>query len=98
MSGSWYVWRNDGLILRIRVQPRASRDAIAGPHGDRLKIRLTAAPADGKANERLLSVVAALFGVARGAVEILSGAASRDKRVRVERPRRLPLGITAKPR
>lgn len=93
MKGSWYSWQNKALVLRVRVQPRASRDAIAGPHADRLKIRLAATPVDGKANDRLIGVLARLCGVARSDVSILSGAGCRDKRVRIQRPSILPLGV-----
>jgi uncharacterized protein (TIGR00251 family) len=94
MSGPRYLWQNKALIIDVRVQPRARRDAIAGPQGDRLKIRLAAPPVDGKANNRLVRVLADLFGVPKSDVEILSGAASRDKRVRIQRPTRLPPGIS----
>ncbi|MGD8614733.1 MAG: DUF167 family protein [Gammaproteobacteria bacterium] len=90
---SWYSWHDKALILRVRVQPRAIRDAVAGPHGDHLKIRLAAAPVDGKANARLISMLARLCGVAKGDVAIVSGAGCQNKRVRIEHPRVLPQGV-----
>ena len=90
---SWYSWQDTALVLRIRVQPRASGDQIAGLHADRLKIRLAATPVDGKANDRLIGVLARLFGVARSDVSILSGAGCRDKRVRIQQPSILPDGV-----
>jgi len=54
-----------------------------GLHGDALKIRLMAPPVEGKANRALQEFLAGRLGVSRSAVEILSGHASRQKRVRV---------------
>ena len=93
MSEPWYCWHDRALILRVRVQPRANRDEIAGQHGNRLKVRLRASPVDGKANESLIRLVAELCGVTKGRVEIISGASGRDKRVRVDAPRSLPDGV-----
>ncbi len=87
---AWYRWQGEDLLLTLRLQPRASRDEIAGPYGEALKVRITAPPVDGKANAHLLRFLAELFGVAPSAVELLSGETGRDKRVRIRRPRRLP--------
>jgi uncharacterized protein (TIGR00251 family) len=56
---------------------------VAGVHGDRVKIRIAAAPVDGAANDELVSFLAKRLGVPRSRVEILSGETSRDKRVRI---------------
>ena len=93
MSRLPYRWKDKALILNIRVQPGASRDEIAGMHGDQLRIRLRAPPVDGKANAGLVRFLAAVFDVTRGNVEILAGSGSRDKRIRVNAPRTLPDGI-----
>ena len=63
-------WRRDGsdLILQIRVQPRASSDALAGVMDDCLKVRLTAPPVEGKANEHLIAYLAKTFGVPKSQV------------------------------
>ena len=76
--------RADGtLVLRLRVQPGARRDAVVGRHGDALKVAV-AAPADrGRANEAVLDLVAGVLGVGRPAVELVAGASSRTKRVAV---------------
>lgn len=87
---AWYRWQGEDLLLTLRLQPRASRDEIAGPYGDALKVRITAPPVDGKANAHLLRFLAELFDVAPSSVELLSGETGRDKRVRIARPRRLP--------
>ena len=88
-------WDGDDLVLELRVQPRASSDALE-PFGERLKARITAPPVDGKANKHLVRFLAATLGVAKSAVIIEAGETGRDKRVRVrgahpERASRLPL-------
>ncbi len=85
-----YRWQGESLELRVRLQPRASRDEIVGPHGDALKVRITAPPVEGKANAHLIKFLARTFGVAGSQVELLSGDASRDKRLRIRAPRHLP--------
>ena len=75
--------REEGAIFRVRVLPRSRRDEVVGLHGDALKIRLIAPPVEGKANRALQEFLAGRLGVSRSAVEILSGHASRQKRVRV---------------
>lgn len=72
-----------GVRLRVRVQPRASRNEVAGPHGDELRLRLTAAPVEGAANEALVRFLAETLGVARGSVRIVAGLSSRSKVVEV---------------
>ena len=78
----------NGVRFAVRVQPRASRSEIAGVHGDAMKIRLTAPPVDGAANEALVELIAEVLGVGRRAVRIVSGESSRSKVVEVE-------GVTA---
>lgn len=73
----------DGIVLNIHVQPRASKNQICGVQGEALKIRLTSPPVDGAANKLCREFLADLFGVARSYVEILSGETSRHKRVRI---------------
>ncbi len=92
MRASWYRWQDGDLILEVHVQPRASRDEIAGEHGGRLKVRITAPPVDGKANKHLLTFLAKTCGVPRSAVELVAGETGRDKRLRIRSPRRLPPG------
>lgn len=97
-QAAFWRWDGDDLLLDCHLQPRASRDEFAGLQGDRLKIRLTAPPVDGKANAQLLALLAKAFAVAKRDVELESGESSRLKRVRIRRPQRLPeeLGITAR--
>jgi uncharacterized protein (TIGR00251 family) len=86
----WCRWDGDDLVLSLRVQPRASRDELAGPHGDRLRVRVTAPPVDGRANAHLLRFLASAFGVPPAGVRLEGGETGRDKVVRVVRPRRFP--------
>jgi len=97
VSASWYHWDGSNLILRLRIQPRAAHDEIAGPLGNTLKIRLTAPPVDGKANEQLRKFLGEQCGVAKSQVTVLSGDTGREKRVRIVSPRILPAGITPSP-
>lgn len=62
---SWFRWDGEDLILACHLQPKASRDEFAGLHGDRLKIRLTAPPIEGRANAHLMAFLADAFGVAK---------------------------------
>ncbi len=79
MSRPWYRWQNGDLILRIWAQPRAKCDEIVGMYGDFLKIRITAAPTDGNANDNITNVLAGVLHVAPTRVRLLSGASNRGK-------------------
>ena len=73
----------NGAVLTLHIQPGAKKTEVVGPHGDALKIRLAAPPVDGKANAALLAFVAMQLGVAKSAVDLVSGQTSRAKRVRI---------------
>lgn len=73
-----------GVRVTVRVQPRAARSEIAGVHGDALKVRLTAPPVDGAANEALIRFLATTFGIPVRAITIVAGASSRTKIVELE--------------
>ncbi|GGH89762.1 UPF0235 protein [Pseudomonas fluvialis] len=77
-------------MLDCHLQPKASKDEFAGLHGERLKIRISAPPIDGRANAQLLAFIAKAFGVAKSQVSLDSGDSSRQKRVRIQAPRQLP--------
>lgn len=95
MSEAWWQWRGDTLLLHLKLQPKASRDKLGAPLGDRLKVYVTAPPVDGAANERLIKLVSKHCGVARSRVELVSGATSREKTMAIEAPQRLaaPLDV-----
>ncbi|NVH46673.1 DUF167 family protein YggU [Photobacterium damselae] len=84
----------DDLIIRLYIQPKASRDQIIGIHGEELKIAITAPPVDGKANAHLTKYLSKQFKVAKGHIVIEKGELGRHKQVRVESPREMPAIIT----
>jgi uncharacterized protein (TIGR00251 family) len=78
------ITEREGVVtFLVRVQPRGSRDAIEGEHDGALKVRLTAPPVDGRANEALRRLLAERLCVAMAAVQIVAGEKSRTKRVSV---------------
>jgi uncharacterized protein (TIGR00251 family) len=87
---SWLQRYPDRVILALRVQPRASRDEVAGIHGDRLKVRICAPPVDGAANRHLCRYLADLFDVPAASVRLIRGESGRDKTVEVTGARVLP--------
>ncbi|HEX8835689.1 MAG TPA: DUF167 domain-containing protein [Candidatus Acidoferrum sp.] len=75
--------RNGAVVFSVRVQPRASKDEIAGEIGGALKVRLQAPAAEGRANEALIEFLAQLLKTPKSAVRILSGDRSRTKRIEI---------------
>jgi uncharacterized protein len=71
------------VIFAVRVQPRASKDEIAGEMSGALKIRLQSPALEGRANEALIEFLAELLKTTKGAVRILSGERSRIKRLEI---------------
>lgn len=73
-----------GSALAIRVTPRASRNEIVEILPDQtIKVRLTAPPVEGQANEALIEFLAKVLGVAKGRIEIVAGQTGRDKLVTI---------------
>jgi len=73
-----------GAALAIRVTPRARRDEIVEVLADQtIKIRLTAPPVEGKANQALIEFLAKILGVPEAKIEIIAGATGRDKLVSI---------------
>jgi len=70
--------------IRVRLQPRASRTEIVGERHGALFVRVTAPPAEGRANDALCRLIAKRAGVGRGRVSVVRGVRSRDKVVAVE--------------
>ncbi len=80
MSGPpWARKVDDGVTVAVAAQPGAKRTGLAGTHGDALKIKVSAPPVDGAANEELGAFLAALCGVKVRDVELVRGATSRQK-------------------
>jgi len=74
----------EGIVLAVHLQPRASRTAIVGWQGDELKLRVTAPPVEGAANQLLCDSLAKLLGIAKGRVRLQAGESSRHKRLLLE--------------
>ena len=72
-----------GIVIDVRVIPRAGRSGITGVRGGALLVRLNAPPVDGAANAELIDVIATALGVARRDVSIVGGERSRQKHVQV---------------
>ncbi len=80
---SWIFEKPEGTVIKIFVQPRSSKNMIAGLHGDALKIKLTAPPVDNAANKMCIQYLAKKLGVSKSTLEIISGQTSRSKQVLV---------------
>ncbi len=78
----------NGVTIRVRVQPRASKNQLAGEMDGAMKVRLAAPPVDGAANRACCEFIAGILGVPKSKVEIVHGHTGRNKTLRVE-------GITA---
>jgi uncharacterized protein (TIGR00251 family) len=75
---------NDGVLVPIRVKPRAPAAKIAGERGGRLLVQVTAPPLDGKANDAVCRLLAKSLRIATGRVRVVSGERARDKLIRIE--------------
>jgi hypothetical protein len=81
-----------GISLQVRVQPRSSRRGIAGFIGDAVKIRVHAPPVGGAANDELIEILAATFGVKKPAIRITSGNSAHHKIIEIEGIDKVPDG------
>jgi len=90
MAHDFYSWQGEKLLLHVLVQPKASKDEICGIHGDAIKIRITAPPVDGKANQYLIQFLSKNFKVPKSHIKLVSGSNSRYKRLSIESPQKLP--------
>jgi uncharacterized protein (TIGR00251 family) len=90
---AWF--EGEDLLLRLYIQPKASRDKLVGVHGDELKIAITAPPIDGKANAHLSKFLAKQFKVAKGLISIEKGELGRHKQLRITQPNQIPAEIKA---
>ena len=82
--------RPEGL-LHVRVQPKARESAIVGWHGDALRVRVTAAPEDGRANRAVIELLARALDVQPSSITLVRGASSRDKWLSLPAGAKLPL-------
>jgi uncharacterized protein (TIGR00251 family) len=82
-AGNFLRVQAGGVLLSVKLQPRASANEICAPLGGELKIKVTAPPVDAAANEALLALLAGWLGCARGRVELVRGHKSRHKVVKL---------------
>jgi len=80
---SYLTENTAGVVLRVQVQTRASRDEVVGPQGDLLKVRITAAPVAGAANKHLLKFLAKELKIPQRRLTIRSGATSKNKSISI---------------
>ena len=85
----WCTETPEGVVVSVRAKPRSSKSGIDGVEAGALKVRVRAAPVDGKANKEILETVAGCFGVAKSRVRFVSGETSKTKRLLVR-------GVSAK--
>ncbi|MEK6678367.1 MAG: DUF167 domain-containing protein [Nitrospirota bacterium] len=74
---------NEGVILPVRIQPRASKDEIVGEYNGALKIKLTSPPVEGEANRRCIEFLSKRFKIAKSQLEIIKGEKSKDKLIKI---------------
>jgi uncharacterized protein (TIGR00251 family) len=80
----WYETRGSDLLIRARVQPRASREGIDGARNGRLRVRVSAPPVEGAANARVVLLLSEQLGIPRSTLTVTRGAKSRDKDILVQ--------------
>ena len=94
---SFYAWDGDTLVVNILGKPGAARDAIGRPHGQQLKVSVTAAPEAGRATDHMVRFLAPLFGVPANQIDVVFGRESVHKQLRIRTPTRLPAVFSAVP-
>jgi uncharacterized protein len=86
-----------GVLLKLKVLPRSSRCELVGRHGDALKIKVTAPPLEGRANEEIIEFLAEALGIKKGRLTIVNGHKSQHKTVAITGCNRQDLdGLTGK--
>lgn len=83
---AFYKCENEDLLLRLYVQPNATKDEIIGEYGQNLKTRITALPVDNKANKHLLKFLVKIFTVSISQLTLMKGENQRIKRVKILSP------------
>lgn len=75
--------QNDGVLLSVKLQPRASKNEIGEALGDELRIKVTAPPVDSAANEALIELLSDELDCAKSSLELVRGQTSRHKTVKI---------------
>ena len=73
----------EAVILKVYLQPKSSKNEIMGSFRDGIKVRITAPPVEGKANEGLIRFLAKELGIPASHIEIIRGLHSREKTLRI---------------
>ncbi len=76
-------YKDGRILLQLYIQPRASQNRFVGLHGEAIKLAITAAPVDGKANVAVVKFLASFLGIKKKDLEIRHGLKSRNKGVLV---------------
>ena len=92
----WCVSHPKGLMLSVRVQPKASQARIVGPYGNEVKIAVHAAPEGGAANHELLKLLSKKLHLPKHQLDIVSGAHCRSKTVCVTHSELNPWDVSRK--
>lgn len=75
------TYKDGRVLLHLYVQPKSSRNAFTGIHGDSIKLALTAPPVDGKANKAVIQFLASFFKLKKKDITIKHGLQSRTKSI-----------------
>ncbi|HLM61990.1 MAG TPA: DUF167 domain-containing protein, partial [Pyrinomonadaceae bacterium] len=78
-----YTEKDNSVIFRVQVVPRASKSEITGEFDGALKVRIASPPVDGAANTELIKILAEHFSVPKSAVEIIGGQTSKTKQIKI---------------
>jgi uncharacterized protein (TIGR00251 family) len=73
----------EDILLKVYLQPKSSKNEVVGPYRDGFKVKVTAPPVEGKANEALIRLLAKELGISPSRIEILKGRHSREKTLRI---------------
>ncbi len=70
-------------LIKVYLQPKSSKNEVAGPYRDGIKVKVTAPPVEGKANEALIRFLAKEYGIPPSCIEIIKGLHSREKTLKI---------------
>ena len=73
----------EDIILKVYLQPKSSKNEIVGPYRDGIKVKVTAPPTEGKANNVLIRFLAKELSISPSRIEILKGLHSREKTLKI---------------
>ncbi len=86
MADTFYTWNKSDLLLELQVQAKAAKNNIIGEYNKRLKIAITTAPENGRANIQIIKFLAKHFGVQQKQIKIIKGHKSKYKTLLISNP------------